>query len=189
MSLGLLIESAVTQHTRDEVVDVLALAADFGCKVVTTFEHSTLKGVMRPCNADDQLAEIALNEKNDNAMNRTVVALMLAEYLTNLVHGRSKKVTIDTFFLSELRNYKMSPSVMVGTRIAIPREVIKMVDYPMFNTLDYANEAELLPSFVSSTFEMSNSWLIKTMHSMATSQLLKVINIRKKSDLKLASIL
>jgi hypothetical protein len=189
MSLGLLIESTVAQHTHDGVVDVTAVAASFGCEVVMKFKNSTLKGAIRPCSSENKLAEIALNVKNDNATNRTLIALLLAEHLLNLVHRRSKKVTIDTFFLSEIRNYKMSASVMIGTRIAMPREIIDSIDCPLFNALDYASEAELMPSFVSSTLKMSNSWLVNTIHGSVIPQLLKIIKIRSQSDLKLASLI
>lgn len=190
MSLGLVIEDVVEKNTHDNVVDVFAVALDLGCDFVTEFEHSTFKGLMRPCSqSDERLAEIALNKNNDEAMNRTVVSLLLSEYLMNIVHGRNKTVTIDAFFISDLRNYKMSPSVMVATRIAMPKSVIKVIDYPMFNTVDYANEAKLLPRFVSCTFKMSSSWILKTMQSSATAKLMKVINVRRKSDLKCAALI
>ncbi len=189
MSLGRLIERAVAYNTDEGVVDVFGVAANLGCEIVTEFKHSTLIAAMRPCSSEDKLAEIALNKNNDHATNRTVVAIMLADYLINLVHCRSKKITVDTFFLSEIRNYKMSSSIMIGTRIAIPNEVINMFDCPTFDSLSYACEAELLPNFVSSTLKMSNSWLVNTIHGKATPQLLKLINISKKSDLKLASLI
>lgn len=186
MSLGQLIEDTVRDHIHGDVVDIIKVAEDFGCVIVSRFEHSTFKGVIRPSGNDEYLAEIALNEDNTEEVDRTVVALLLAEQLINSCHGRSKKAIIETFYLSELRKYRMSPSLMLATRIAIPKHIMKMIDYPMFNTHEYAIESKLTDGFVSSAFEMSNSWFVKTMNSMDLPSTSRVMNIRKKSDLHLA---
>ncbi len=152
-SRGEYLQKLVDHCTKDEVVDTLALAEQLNCVVVHKTFSTADKGVLLPPNATRLgRTAIVLSEDNSEAENRTLIPLLLADYILNNNPDAVKRFSCDVFFLAEVRRYRASRHMFLATRLALPESIIEKISGINFDTNGYARKACLLPNFVNCAF-------------------------------------
>lgn len=155
ITLGTFLKGLLSDLTVDGIVDVKQMMLNMGVAV----EHAALKtadkGQFFPYGPPDTNLNgqtILLNRNNRPEEDRTVMALLMAEYLLSQLKDRSRVLTCDMFFLQDLRQYRISRQLFLATRLAIPETIINQVDDIQFSAPKYARDAVLLPSFVACAY-------------------------------------
>ncbi|WP_088328320.1 hypothetical protein [Lacimicrobium sp. SS2-24] len=152
-SRGEYLQKLVEHCTHDEVVDTFALAEQLNCAIAYKTFSSADKGVLLAPHAT-RLGHpaIVLSEDNSEAENRTLIPLLLADYILNNNPEATKRFTCDIFFLAEVRRYRASRHLFLATRLALPDDIIARISGINFDTNGYARKANLLPNFVNCAF-------------------------------------
>jgi hypothetical protein len=110
-------------------------------------------------------------------------ALLSAQALIDLVNFKHlRKIECDVFMLNSLKNYKLSPQVILATRLAIPEKIIKDLDQLKINGHDYVERSNLLPQFVSSAFPISNLGAFKVMGELGLTIIDANTSVAKKFE-------
>jgi hypothetical protein len=159
MSLGTFIETTIKKNTQGDIVDIFgfATALRFNVYKDRAFGDPMKIGIMGPSSEDDNLADIWLNPNNNHQQDRTVLALLMARCLLYLESNSLVRNTYyDTFFMSDMPQYRMTPHLMLATRLAIPVNTIERIQDLHFDKAAYANKAQLLPSFINSAVHVSS---------------------------------
>lgn len=152
-SRGEYLQKLVEHCTTDEVVDTRELAVQLNCAVVHKTFSTADKGVLLPPNATRLgRTAIVLSEDNSEAENRTLIPLLLADYILNNNPDAIKRFSCDVFFLAEVRRYRASRHMFLATRLALPEHIIERITGINFDTNGYARRACLLPNFVNCAF-------------------------------------
>ncbi|GGD74512.1 hypothetical protein [Lacimicrobium alkaliphilum] len=152
-SRGEYLQKLVDHCTHDDVVDTLALAEQLNCTLVYKPFSTADKGVLLPPKAT-RLGHtaIVLSEDNSEAENRSLIPLLLADYILNNDPNAVKRFSCDMFFLAEVRRYRASRHLFLATRLALPDKIIEKICGINFDSIGYARKAVLLPNFVNCAF-------------------------------------
>ena len=156
-SVGNIVVSLIEKHSQDEVIDIMEMASSMGISVhYVDMEISTDVATMKQGD-DDNRPKINLNNKNTIEENYTLVALLLADCLIapNKAHREGFKYEI--FFLKDLRQFRLTRTFLLATRLAIPGHIINKIDVFGFNIDDYVAKTKYLPSFVNNMIKNSNA--------------------------------
>ncbi|GAB3039115.1 hypothetical protein [Bowmanella dokdonensis] len=152
-SRGEYLKSLVEANTRDDVVNIVALAEQLGCALLIEQANVPEKGVLVPPNRKRiERPLILLQKSNSQEENHTLIALLLADYILHNDPNRTRRFGCDTFFLRELRQFRTSRQLFLATRLAMPESVIEKVSDLNFDTLAYARRSRLLNNFINCVF-------------------------------------
>ncbi len=158
MSLGTLVQKAILENTEGDKINLHNLIEQLKCRIGDDLDDSFIKGEIIPNNNDDRkyIATIHLNKNLTPEQSKAVSALLLSQFLIYLGSSKNRSVRCDSFLLSDLRNFRMSPQVILATRLTIPEHMIAKIEDLKFNSSHYAQENHLLPALVNSAFTISN---------------------------------
>ena len=99
------------------------------------------------CRKDEVL--IGFNPNCTESERNTLRAIMVAHGLLYPDQLNSKGVSIDTFYLQEIRRVRTSKDILLATNISMPERIRMKVRDLKFDCNIYAKKAQLLPTFVS----------------------------------------
>jgi hypothetical protein len=165
MSLLKFVENTIETHTTQGVTDLFSAAGLLGFSVSRRrFYDAIVKGRITPLHDSHHLGEVSFSRSNTLAEDKTILALLMAHYLLQAADwGTLKPYTIDRFFLMDLRKIKMLHQVVLATRLAIPKTIIKQLDGLQFNSVPYTQQASLMPVFLASALHLSGKGLFGIM--------------------------
>lgn len=153
-TLGAYLKELIEAHTNEKsVVDLRGVIDNIGFNAFLMPLPIAEKGSLYPkgsplCRPRTSDPTILLNEQNTEAENRTVMALLIAEFILVKRDQPNRILTCDVFFLRNIRQYRISRQLFLATRLVIPEKIIEFASDLRFNMAAYCNEAKLLPSFV-----------------------------------------
>ncbi len=157
MSLGNIITTVIETNTDGDTININGVVEKLGCAFTDDLEDTFIKGRLPPVDdSNDLVATIAIHRDTPDTERKTVIALLISKFIMQLAGGRISKIECDTFFLSELRQHRMSPQVILSTRLLIPEHVIPTLDALRFNSTGYAQKYKLMTSLVDSAFRISD---------------------------------
>ena len=156
-SIGNVILALIEKHTKDDVIDIMEMAESLGINVkFVEMDRSTDVAVMKQ-EEEDNRPKIELNIINSIEDNYTLVALLLADSFIAPQRASNEGFKYEVFFLKELRHYRLTRTLLLATRLAIPEEVINQIDEVDFDIDAYIAKAKYLPSFVNNMVKDSNA--------------------------------
>lgn len=151
MKSGTLVKKYVEACTVNEVVDLNMLMNKLGIQQTTIPSKSlgmTEKG--RLLQRDDKTV-IGFNPNCTEREKNTLRAVLLAHGMLYPEKLKGVGISIDTFYLQEIRRSRTSKDMLLATYIAIPESVRERVGNLKFNCNAYAEKSNLMSSFVSSS--------------------------------------
>jgi hypothetical protein len=156
-SIGNVISALIEKHTQDEVIDIMEMAESIGISVeFVEMKRSTDVAVMKQGEEDDR-PKIELNKINSLEQNHTLVALLLADSFISPEKASNEGFKYEIFFLKDLRYYRLTRTLLLATRIAIPEKIINQIDEVGFDVDAYIAKSNYLPSFVHNMVKNSNA--------------------------------
>jgi len=156
-SVGNVVVSLIEKHSQDEVIDIMSMAASMGISVnYVVMETSTDVAIMKQVEGDSR-PKIELNKTNNIEQNYTLVALLLADCLIAPKKLQRGGFKYEIFYLKDLRQYRLSRTFLLATRLAIPEQIINQIDEFGFNLDAYIGKTHYLPSFINNTVKNSNA--------------------------------
>ena len=156
-TLGTFVRGVVESHTHDDVVDVFKVARALGFLVAKDDLKIADKGKLFPSGVEidrekTTLPTILLNKNNTEAEDRTVTVLLIAEYMLMQRSDVGRVLSCDTFFLSDIRQFRVSRHLFLATRLAIPENIIEKTQDIQFSAPKYSLKAKLLPAFLACAY-------------------------------------
>lgn len=157
-TLGTFVRGILDSHTSEEgVIDIRKVAFALGFDVYSVDLRIADKGKLYPSGVDvehttTRCPTILLNNRNSESDNRTVMALLIAEFMLTQRGQQSRILTCDMFFLSDIRQYRVSRQLFLATRLVIPEPIIEKTQDIRFNVPAYCLKANLLPAFVACAY-------------------------------------
>ncbi len=156
-SVGNVVVSLIEKHSQNEVIDIMSMAASMGIVVesvemVTSTDVAIMKqreGEARP--------KIELNKTNTIEQDYTLVAILLADCLIAPKKAQGDGFKYEIFFLKDLRQYRLTRTFLLATRLAIPEQIINQIDVFGFNIDAYIAKTNYLPGFVNNMVKNSNA--------------------------------
>lgn len=156
-SVGNVVVSLIEKHSQDEVIDIMEMAASMRISVnYVEMETSTDVAFMRQ-GQEDNRPKIELNKKNTLEQNYTLVALLLADCLIAPKKVQREGIKYEIFFLKDLRQFRLTRTFLLATRLAIPEQIINKIDEFSFNIDTYIARTNYLPGFVNNMVKNSNA--------------------------------
>jgi hypothetical protein len=156
-SIGNVITALIEKHSQGEVIDIMAMAEDMGIHISSVeMELSTDVAVMKQ-GEEDCRPKIELNSINTIEQNYTLVALLLADCFIAPEKASNEGFKYEIFFLKDLRDYRLTRTLLLATRLAIPEKIINQIDEFDFNIDEYIAKTNYLPSFVNNMVKSSNA--------------------------------
>jgi len=156
-SIGNVVVSLIEKHSKNEVIDIMKMASSMGISVnYVDMETSTDMATMKQ-EDDDNRPKINLNKKNTIEENYTLVALLLADCLIAPQKAHREGFKYEVFFLKDLRQFRLTRTFLLATRLAIPEQVINQIDVFGFNIDAYIAKTKYLPAFVNNMVKNSNA--------------------------------
>lgn len=158
-TLGAFVSYTVQSHTDAEgVVDIRKVARALGFDMYISQHLRTAdKGKLYAAGSEVERETVTsptilLNEKNTDEENRTVVALLIAEYMLSQRNQNGREITCDMFFLQGIRQYRVSRQLFLATRLLIPEHIIEQTQSITFSAPAYAAKAKILPGFLACAY-------------------------------------
>lgn len=156
-SVGNVVVSLIEKHSQDEVIDIMVMAQSMGISVDhVEMKTSTDVAIMKQ-GEEDKRPKIELNKTNKIEQNYTLVALLLADCLISPKKLQRGGFKYEIFFLKDLRQYRLTRTFLLATRLAIPEKIINKVDVFGFNIDAYIAKTHYLPGFVNNMVTNSNA--------------------------------
>ncbi len=156
-SIGNVIVSLIEKHAENEVIDIMVMASSMGISVdYIEMEASTDVAIMKQGDDDDRPI-ISLNKKNSIEENYTLVVLLLADCLIAPKKAHREGFKYEIFFLKDMRQFRLTRTFLLATRLAIPELIINQIDEFGFNIDAYIAKTKYLPSFINNTVKNSNA--------------------------------
>lgn len=151
MNSGTLVKKYIEECTVNEIVDLNKLINKLDIHQTVIPSKSlgmTEKG--RLLRRDDKTV-IGFNPNCTEREKNTLRAVLLAHGMLYPEKLSGVGISIDTFYLQEIRRSRTSKDVLLATYIAIPEGVRDQVGDLKFNCNAYADKANLMSPFVSSS--------------------------------------
>jgi len=149
--------SLIEKHTKDEVIDIMDVASSMDVSVqYVEMESSTDVAIMKQGKVNKR-PDIFLNKTNTIEQNYTLVALLLADCFIAPQKAKNEGFKYEIFFLKDLRNYRLTRTLLLATRLAIPEEIINQIDVFGFNIDAYIAKTNYMPSFVNNIVKNSSA--------------------------------
>jgi len=156
-SIGNVIVSLIEKHSQNETIDIMAMAQSMGISVdYVEMKTSTDVAIMKQ-GQEDKRPKIELNKTNKIEQNHTLVALLLADCLIAPKKTQREGFKYEIFFLKGLRQFRLTRTFLLATRLAIPEKIINQIDEFGFNIDAYIAKTNYLPSFVNNMIKNSNA--------------------------------
>jgi len=156
-SVSDVVMSLIEEHSHNEVIDIMAMASSMGINVsYVDMDASTDVAVMKQ-GEEDKRPKIELNKNNTIEQNYTLVALLLADCFIAPQKASTEGFKYEIFFLKDLRNYRLTRTLLLATRLAIPENIINQIDEFDFNIDEYIAKTNYMPSFVNNMVKSSNA--------------------------------
>jgi len=156
-SLTNVIVSLIEKHTKDEVIDIMDMAESMGIRVrYVEMETSTDVATMKQGEVNKR-PDIELNINNTTEQNYTLVALLLADCFIAPQKAKYEGFKYEIFFLKDLRNFRLSRTLLLATRLAIPDSIINQIGEFGFNIDAYIARTNYMPSFVNNIVKNSSA--------------------------------
>jgi len=156
-SVSDVIISLIEKHSHKEVIDIMAMAESMGISVdFVEMKTSTDVAIMKQ-GEEDNRPKIELNKINTIEQNYTLVALLLADSFIAPQKASREGFKYEIFFLKDLRNYRLTRTLLLATRLAIPEKIINQIDESGFDIDAYIAKTNYLPSFVNNMVKNSNA--------------------------------
>jgi len=156
-SVGNVVVSLIDKHSQNEVIDIMEMATSMGISVESVpMTVSTDVAIMRQ-GKEDNRPKIELNKTNSIEENYTLVALLLADCLIAPKKAHREGFKYEIFFLKDLRQFRLTRTFLLATRLAIPEQIINQIDVFGFNIDAYIAKTNYLPSFVNNMVKNSNA--------------------------------
>ena len=156
-TVGNVVVSLIERHSHNEVIDIMAMAASMGISVdYVDMEISTDVGRVTQGD-DDKRPKIELNKSNTKEQNYTLVALLLADCLIAPKKVQREGIKYEIFYLKDLRQFRLTRTFLLATRLAIPESIINQIDEFSFNIDTYIAKTDYLPGFVNNMVKNSNA--------------------------------
>jgi len=156
-SVGNVVISLIEKHSQDEVIDIMEMAASMGISVNSVYMQTSTDVAIMGQGANDKRPIIDLNETNTIEQNYTLVALLLADCLIAPKKAQREGFKYEIFFLKDLRQFRLTRTFLLATRLAIPEQIINQIDEFGFNIDAYIAKTNYLPSFVNNMVKNSNA--------------------------------
>jgi len=86
-----------------------------------------------------------------------LVALLLADSFIAPQKASNEGFKYEIFFLKDLRNYRLTRTLLLATRLAIPEKIINQIDEFDFDIDAYTAKTNYLPSFVNNMVKNNNA--------------------------------
>ena len=149
--------SLIEKHTKDEVIDIMEVALSMGISVqYVEMKASTDVAIMKQGEVNKR-PDIWLNKTNTIEQNYTLVALLLADCFIAPQKVKNEGFKYEIFFLKDLRNYRLTRTLLLATRLAIPEKIINQIGEFGFNIDAYIAKTNYLPSFVNNMVKNSSA--------------------------------
>ncbi len=156
-SVSNVIISLIEKHSQGDVIDIMAMAEDMGISITyVEMEISTDVAVMKQAEEDNR-PKIELNKINTIEQNYTLVALLLADCFIAPQKVTNEGFKYEIFFLKDLRNYRLTRTLLLATRLAIPETIINQVEDFDFDIDAYTAKTNYLPCFVHNMVKSSHA--------------------------------
>jgi hypothetical protein len=107
-------------------------------------------GHIRKISGSDRAA-VELKRSNTSAMNRTILALALADYLLTPRRLNLHGLSYDMFSINDMYSQSRGARMMLATRLVMPEKIIYQVNQQGFPLIDYSEANQLIPEFVRSS--------------------------------------
>lgn len=156
-SIGKVVISLIEKHSHNEVIDIMEMATSMGISVSNVEMEATTDVATMRQGEDDARPKIELNTTNTLEQNYTLVALLLADCLIAPKKLQREGFKYEIFFLKDLRQFRLSRTFLLATRLAIPEQIINQIDTFGFNIDAYIGKTNYLPSFVNNMIKNSNA--------------------------------
>jgi len=127
-SVGNVVVSLIEKHSQDEVIDIMAMASSMGIGVGCVEMETSTDVAFMIQGEEDKRPKIKLNKNNTTEQNYTLVALLLADCLIAPKKAHREGFKYEIFFLKDLRNYRLTRTFLLATRLAIPEQIINQID-------------------------------------------------------------
>ncbi len=156
-SIGNVVVSLIEKHSQNEVIDIMEMALSMGIRVNTVeMETSTDVAIMKQ-GEEDKRPKIELNKTNSIEQNYTLVALLLADCLIAPKKVQREGFKYEIFYLKDLRQFRLTRTFLLATRLAVPEKIINQIDEFSFNVDTYIAKTNYLPGFINNMVKNSNA--------------------------------
>ena len=156
-SVGNVVISLIEKHSQDEVIDIMKMAASMGISVHSVEMETTTDVAIMKQGEEDKRPKIELNKTNTIEQNYTLVALLLADCLIAPKKAQREGFKYEIFYLKDLRQFRLTRTFLLATRLAIPEKVINQIDEFAFNIDAYIARTKYLPGFINNMIKNSNA--------------------------------
>ena len=156
-SIGNVVVSLIKKHSQDEVIDIMEMASSMGISVNTVEMQTSTDVAIMVQGQEDNRPRIELNKTNTIEQNYTLVALLLADCLIAPNKAQREGFKYEIFFLKDLRQFRLSRTFLLATRLAIPEQIINQIDEFTFNIDAYIAKTKYLPGFINNMIKNSNA--------------------------------
>ncbi len=154
------VTSLIEKHSHDEVIDIMEMASSLGINVkYVDMVASTDVAIMKQ-GEEDKRPTIGLNKTNTKEQNYTLVALLLADCLIAPEKVFQEGFKYEIFFLKDLRQFRLTRTFLLATRLAIPEKIISQFDDFDFNIDAYIAKTNYLPVFINNMIKSSSASFI-----------------------------
>lgn len=156
-SIGSVVVNLIEKHSHNDVIDIMDMASSMGISVDSVKMETTTDVAIMKQGDEDTRPKIELNITNSVEQNYTLVALLLADCLIAPKKVQREGFKYEIFFLKDLRQFRLTRTFLLATRLAIPEHVINQIDEFNFNIHDYIGKTKYLPSFINNMIKNSNA--------------------------------
>lgn len=156
-SIGNVVVNLIDKHAQNEVIDIMDMAASMGISVDSVVMETTTDVAIMKQGENDKRPKIELNKTNSIEQNYTLVALLLADCLIAPKKVQREGFKYEIFYLKDLRQFRLTRTFLLATRLAIPEEIINNIDEFSFNLDAYIAKTNYLPGFINNMIKNSNA--------------------------------
>lgn len=156
-SIGDVVINLIEKHTENDIIDIMEMANSMGISVNTVAMETSTDVATMIQREGDKRPKIELNKSNTIEQNNTLVAILLADCLIAPKKLQNDGFKYEIFFLKDLRQFRLTRTFLLATRLAIPEHIINQIDTFGFNIDAYIAKTNYLPSFVHNMVKNSNA--------------------------------
>ena len=156
-SIGNVVVGLIEKHSHNDVIDIMEMATSMGINVERVPMEVTTDVAIMKQGEEDTRPKIELNETNSIEQDYTLVALLLADCLIAPKKAQREGFKYEIFYLKDLRQFRLTRTFLLATRLAIPEHIINLIDEFNFNIHEYIGKTKYLPSFINNMIKNSNA--------------------------------
>lgn len=124
----------------EEVINIPKLVQRLGFRV--KFEDMDDKAII-DYDGIQNYATLTISKSLKPEDKNAIAVLIIAEFFVRFRRGQRKRIVFDMFYLSNIKQIRMSKQVFLATRLAIPERIITKLDNFNSDKLGYSQKSKL----------------------------------------------